>query len=225
MIEGSVDTRGMSPPACHLGLLDTRSAKPFEYKLINSKLQVDRKWLFSRTKTLPVLSGSSPIERSRNHYRWYFLTDRDAPFEKSSTDNQKAHRIITQVIVTGTRVLGRAFAEAYKQAAASQYAQQSAKSGSSTANTSASSGLTLDEACKILNVRPPQGGKTDLDMVIERFKTQFDRNDPTNGGSFYLQSKILRARQRIELEVREAQEAAEREAELKEGWKPKLFKD
>lgn len=40
-----------------------------------------------------------------------------------------------------------------------------------------------------------------------------------------MQSKVLRARERIELEVREAKEAAEREAELKEGWKPKVWKD
>ena len=53
----------------------------------------------------------------------------------------------------------------------------------------------------------------------------FDRNDPNKGGSLYLQSKILRARERIEMEVREAEEAREREAELKGGWKPKLYKD
>lgn len=64
-----------------------------------------------------------------------------------------------------------------------------------------------------------------MDKVIERFKTLYDKNDPTKGGSFYLQSKILRARERIELEVREAEEAAEREAELKAGWKPKVWKD
>ncbi|KAL9635501.1 MAG: hypothetical protein Q9164_003420 [Protoblastenia rupestris] len=138
-----------------------------------------------------------------------------------------AHRIITQVIITGTRVLGRAFAEAYKQAAASQqYAKQAGSSNSpGMANNLASSGLTLDEACKILNVRPPQGGKTDMESVMSRFKRLFDQNNPDKGGSFYLQSKILRARERIEMEVREAAEAAEREAEVKNGWKPKVWKD
>lgn len=124
--------------------------------------------------------------------------------------------------------MGRAFAEAYRQAAASSQHSRAAganSGSSSTANNFASSGLTLDEACKILNVKPPQGGKTDMNNVMERFKTMFDRNDPNKGGSFYLQSKILRARERIELEVREAAEAMEREAELKEGWKPKVWKD
>ncbi|KAL8692330.1 MAG: hypothetical protein Q9218_002623 [Villophora microphyllina] len=140
-----------------------------------------------------------------------------------------AHRIITTAVIVGARVLGRAFTEAYKQASASsKYARaavDSSGSSSSTANSFASSGLTLDEACKILNVRSPQGGKADMEDVMERFKRLFDTNDPTKGGSFYLQSKILRARERIELEMKQTQEAAERQAEAKEGWNPKVFKD
>src|SRR5438876_7546016 len=104
----------------------------------------------------------------------------------------QAHRIITQVVVTGSRVLGRAFAEAYRQAAAShKYAQSATKNGSSTAATYASSGLTLEEACKILNIKPPRGGEANSEEVMERFKRLFDANDPNKGGSFYLQSKIL----------------------------------
>ena len=129
-------------------------------------------------------------------------------------------------MVTGTRVLSRAFAEAWKQASASsQYAKAQAKNNPGAANTFASHGLTLEEACKILNVKPPQNGKANMEDVTERFKRLFDVNDPQKGGSFYLQSKILRARERIESEVRQAEEKANREAELKEGWKPKVFKD
>ncbi|KAL8926960.1 MAG: hypothetical protein Q9172_001553 [Xanthocarpia lactea] len=137
-----------------------------------------------------------------------------------------AHRNITQAVVVGARVFGRAVAEAYRQAsAASKYAQSAAGGSSASSHTFASSGLTLDEACKILNVKPPQGGEANMEEIIGRFKRLFDVNDPTKGGSFYLQSKILRARERIELEVREAAEAAEREAEVKKGWRPKLYKD
>ena len=64
-----------------------------------------------------------------------------------------------------------------------------------------------------------------MEDVMERFKKLFDVNDPKKGGSFYLQSKILRARERIEAEIRIAEEKAGREEELKEGWKPKVFKD
>ncbi|KAL4997213.1 Pam16-domain-containing protein [Aspergillus recurvatus] len=132
-----------------------------------------------------------------------------------------AHRIVTQVVVTGARVFGRAFAEAYKQASAASKYQQ--KTGKSTGGSS--SGITLDEACKILNVKPPQSGETNLENVMERFKKLFDLNDPQKGGSFYLQSKILRARERIEAEVRQAERKAAQEKELKEGWKPKVYKD
>lgn len=129
-------------------------------------------------------------------------------------------------MVTGARVLGRAVTEAWKQAQASaNYARAQAKNNPGAANTFASHGLTLEEACKILNVKPPQAGKSNLEDVTERFKRLFDVNDPKKGGSFYLQSKILRARERIESEVRQAEEKAAREGELKEGWKPKVFKD
>ncbi|KAK8136455.1 mitochondrial import inner membrane translocase subunit tim16 [Apiospora sp. TS-2023a] len=126
-----------------------------------------------------------------------------------------AHRLITQVVIVGSRVLGRAFSEAFKQAqASSQYARQQAKlNPNGTGPTSMGTGMTLDEACKILN------------DVMDRFKRLFDANDPQKGGSFYLQSKVLRARERIESEVRPAMEKAAQEAEVKEGFKPKVYKD
>jgi import inner membrane translocase subunit TIM16 len=129
-------------------------------------------------------------------------------------------------VITGTRVLGRAFTEAYKQAAASSnYQKAQARASGGTGAAYGHAGLTLEEACKILNVKPPQGAKTDMEDVTSRFKKLFDVNDPKKGGSFYLQSKVLRARERIESEVRKAEEVASREEELKEGWKPKVFKD
>ena len=129
-------------------------------------------------------------------------------------------------MITGSRVLGRAVSEAWKQAnATSQYAKANGKSNPGVANSIASNGLTLEEACKILNVKPPMDGKVDMELVMERFKKLFDVNDPQKGGSFYLQSKILRARERIQNEVRQAEEKAATEGELKEGWKPKVFKD
>jgi mitochondrial import inner membrane translocase subunit TIM16 len=74
-------------------------------------------------------------------------------------------------------------------------------------------------------VKPPQGGKADMEQVMERFKRLFDANEPKKGGSFYLQSKILRARERIEAEAGPKIEKAAQEAEAKEGWNPKVYKD
>jgi mitochondrial import inner membrane translocase subunit TIM16 len=51
----------------------------------------------------------------------------------------------------------------------------------------------------------------------------FDANDPKNGGSFYLQSKILRARERIELEVRTHGDIEHLKKEQREGWNPKVY--
>jgi import inner membrane translocase subunit TIM16 len=64
-----------------------------------------------------------------------------------------------------------------------------------------------------------------MEKVMERFKRLFDANEPKNGGSFYLQSKILRARERIEAEAGPTIEKAAQEAETKEGWSPKVYKD
>ena len=143
-----------------------------------------------------------------------------------TTTLSQAHRIL-QVISIGARVLGRSFAEAYKQASASsQYARAQAKAGVTTGGRAGgAAGMTLEEAVKILNVKPPQGGKADMEEVMDRFKRLFDANDPQKGGSFYLQSKVLRARERIESEVRPMMEKEAQEAEIKEGWKPKVYKD
>ena len=105
-----------------------------------------------------------------------------------------------------------------------KFAAANQANGTGSASLSGS-GLTLEEACKILNVSPPKAGEANLAQVHERFKRLFDMNDPKKGGSFYLQSKVLRARERIELEVRERQALAEREEEIRTGWKPKLYRE
>lgn len=83
----------------------------------------------------------------------------------------------------------------------------------------------MDEACKILHVGPGKMGNIEMEVVTERFKRLFDLNDPKKGGSFYLQSKVLRARERIERELNGHKQMAEREKELREGFKPKFTKD
>lgn len=139
----------------------------------------------------------------------------------------QAHRFVVTAFLTGSRILGRSFMAAYKQAqAASQYQRAQAKAGgSASGRASLSSGMTLDEACKILNVKPPAGGQAPVEEVMERYKRLFDANEPQNGGSFYLQSKIVRAKERFERELGPMREKAEQEAEVKDGWKPKVYKD
>ncbi|WYZ35752.1 hypothetical protein EsH8_X_000399 [Colletotrichum jinshuiense] len=140
-----------------------------------------------------------------------------------------AYRLITQVVFVGTRIVGRSFAAAYKQAqASSEYARAQAKNGGAAAGSGSgnlSSGMTLDEACKILDVEAPKDGASNAGDVMERFKRLFDANDPKKGGSFYLQSKVLRARERLEKEIGPMVEKEEVEADTKEGFRPKIYKD
>ncbi|KAF2745505.1 mitochondrial import inner membrane translocase subunit tim16 [Sporormia fimetaria CBS 119925] len=134
-----------------------------------------------------------------------------------------AHRIITQVVFTGARIFGRAVSETWKHASASQkYAAATQKAGGVGF---ASNQITMEEACKILNVGPSKMGQIDEKFVTERFKRLFDLNEPSKGGSFYLQSKILRARERIEREVQGYKRMAEREQELSQGFNPKIPKE
>ncbi|GMG55790.1 unnamed protein product [Ambrosiozyma monospora] len=129
-----------------------------------------------------------------------------------------AHRLLVQVVFTGAKVFGRAFTEAYKQAAAATTAQQATSSNSKKSASAASArdtGITLDESCKILNVELP--GLT-LEKAQKSYDYLFDINSKEKGGSFYVQSKVYRAMERIQNELEYLQEfQKERDAEAKAG--------
>lgn len=59
-------------------------------------------------------------------------------------------------------------------------------------------GMTIEEAQQILNVN-----KLESDEIEKNFKHLFDVNDKQRGGSFYLQSKVFRAKERIDQELKE----------------------
>ncbi|KAG0657692.1 mitochondrial import inner membrane translocase subunit TIM16 [Maudiozyma exigua] len=122
-----------------------------------------------------------------------------------------AHRAFVQVIITGAQVFGRAFGEAYRQAA-SQSAKQGATEAARGRGRSAKEeygGITLDESCKILNIEPSNAKDyLNLDKVNKRFDYLFNINDKDKGGSFYLQSKIYRAAERLKWEIKEREKEA-----------------
>ncbi|KAJ1504204.1 mitochondrial import inner membrane translocase subunit TIM16 [Coelomomyces lativittatus] len=110
-----------------------------------------------------------------------------------------APKIITKIILISARIFGRAFVDAYKEAAINAASQQ-ARQGSSQGTKdpiSQSSGMTLEEACMILNVTKAATPK----QILERYTHLFQQNDVKNGGSFYLQSKIYRAKERLDLSM------------------------
>jgi import inner membrane translocase subunit TIM16 len=109
-------------------------------------------------------------------------------------------KYLVQIIILGTQVVGRAFAKALKQEyAASQEAARRAGGGQRGANsaaTNAVTGITLEEALQILNV-----DKLDPEKVENNFQHLFKANEKSQGGSFYIQSKVFRAKERIDKEL------------------------
>lgn len=108
-------------------------------------------------------------------------------------------KFIAQIIITGTQIVAKAFSRAVKQEfEASQEAARRLGNAKSRSERAANTklGLSLDEAKQILNIK-------DLDKkeINEHFEKLFKANDKSNGGSFYIQSKVLRAKERLELEL------------------------
>ncbi|CCK68614.1 import motor complex subunit PAM16 KNAG_0B01710 [Huiozyma naganishii CBS 8797] len=130
-----------------------------------------------------------------------------------------AHRAIVQVIITGAQVFGKAFAEAYRQASA-QSVKQGANEVSRRRGRSAKEeygGITLDESCKILNFDTAKPEEfLDPERINKKFEYLFGVNDKEKGGSFYLQSKIYRAAERLKWELRQ-QEAEAKAKETPQG--------
>lgn len=109
-------------------------------------------------------------------------------------------KFIAQIIVLGGQVIGRAFAKAVRQEIrASQEAAQrlgqvpNAKDHADNAKM----GLTVEEAKQILNV-----DNLEPEEIKKKYEALFTANDQDKGGSFYLQSKVVRAKERLEHELR-----------------------
>lgn len=109
-------------------------------------------------------------------------------------------KFIAQIIVLGTQVIGRAFAKAVKQeiAASQEAARRLGNSGRAQEHADNTKlGLTLDEAKQILNV-----DKLDPEEINKKYEFLFSANDKSKGGSFYIQSKVVRAKERIDHELK-----------------------
>ena len=61
-------------------------------------------------------------------------------------------------------------------------------------------GLSLDEAKQILNLEDASTSSLDKERLTKNFEHLFNVNDKAKGGSFYLQSKVVRAKERIDQE-------------------------
>ncbi|XP_047256874.1 mitochondrial import inner membrane translocase subunit PAM16 like 1 isoform X2 [Capsicum annuum] len=102
-----------------------------------------------------------------------------------------AARILANLIVMGTTILARSFVQAYRQALANaskngvaQEAVQNIKRASKT--------MTEAEARQILGVTE----NSSWEEIVQRYDNLFERN--AKNGSFYLQSKVHRAKECLE---------------------------
>lgn len=102
--------------------------------------------------------------------------------------------MLVQVIITGTQVFGKAFAEAYRQASSA-----SVRAGASATARQKTGGITFDEACKILDV--DGGSLPTAEKLQSKYNHLFEVNSKDKGGSFYLQSKVYRSMERIKYEL------------------------
>ena len=116
-------------------------------------------------------------------------------------------RVLANIIVQGTAVFGKAFMQAYANAA-SQAGKQAAEGAQAVIKRGQ---MTREEAIEILGTTADLLKETP-DQVQEQYERFFHANDPANGGSFYLQSKIFRAKEFLDEEERVAYEAAQKTA-------------
>lgn len=111
-------------------------------------------------------------------------------------------KYLIQIIVMGTQVVGKAFARALRQEiAASQEAARRAGGGRQGAQHAAANtrtGISLDEALRILNAERPD----QMELIEKNYKYLMEANDRSKGGSFYLLSKVVRAKERIDEEIK-----------------------
>ncbi|XP_050058706.1 mitochondrial import inner membrane translocase subunit Tim16 [Aphis gossypii] len=109
-------------------------------------------------------------------------------------------KYIVQIIIIGSQIVGKALTKALKQEyAASQESARRAgggRAGAAHAAANAKAGITLEEAKQILNVKDMT-----QDEIQKRYEYLFRINDKSQGGSFYLQSKIYRAKERLDKEI------------------------
>lgn len=96
------------------------------------------------------------------------------------------------MILEGGKFIGEQAMAAYKRTATGGAA--------AAVKPSVSFKMKSDEAMKILNVDKSALNKK---VVLEQYDKFYKANDPANGGSFYLRSKIYRAREALERQLSE----------------------
>eukprot|EP00557_Chaetoceros_sp_GSL56_P012591 CAMPEP_0176477456 /NCGR_PEP_ID=MMETSP0200_2-20121128/633_1 /TAXON_ID=947934 /ORGANISM="Chaetoceros sp., Strain GSL56" /LENGTH=124 /DNA_ID=CAMNT_0017873269 /DNA_START=439 /DNA_END=813 /DNA_ORIENTATION=+ len=112
-------------------------------------------------------------------------------------------KVIAQAVVMGISILARAIPAAYGAAL------QNAKKGGIDAAKASSEGILgrkkmrLDEALMVLNL---EKDKVTAEAVQKQYERFFTANSVEKGGSFYLQSKVYRAKEQLDEFIKEQQQ-------------------
>ncbi|KAL2514594.1 Protein Transporter [Forsythia ovata] len=109
----------------------------------------------------------------------------------SFSSNDMAARILANLIVMGSGIMARALVQAYRQALAN--ASKTGVAQEAVQNIRKSSQITEAEARQILGVTEHSSWKE----VLQRYDNLFEQN--AKNGSFYLQSKVHRAKECLEI--------------------------
>lgn len=114
---------------------------------------------------------------------------------------------LIQMILTGGQIVGKAFSQAVRQEirlsqeAAKRNAERSGGSGTASAAESLRLGMSIEEAKEILNVTDSDIFGADREKLYKNYEHLFSVNEKANGGNLYLQSKVVRAKERIDQEI------------------------
>ncbi|XP_068159491.1 mitochondrial import inner membrane translocase subunit tim16-B [Drosophila tropicalis] len=110
---------------------------------------------------------------------------------------------LARILLYATQSVGRAFVKAVRQEIeASEEAARYLRAVNGpyiNPNDLPIKGMTLCEAQQILNV----SNMEDRDQIENNYKHLFNVNCKLTGGSFYLQSKVFRAKERLDQEFKQ----------------------
>lgn len=128
-------------------------------------------------------------------------------------------KTIVQLVISMAQVVGRGFARALKQeyAASQEAAARRTGAGTSSRKTARHAaadtftGMTVQEAKQILNIQDD----TDAETLQKTYDHLFEVNDKSKGGSLYLQSKVVRAKERIDMELKDNSKDTQSETDTK----------
>lgn len=118
-------------------------------------------------------------------------------------DFAMASRVIAQILIMGGTFVARTLIQAYQQALVNS-ARAGGAGGAGAAARSIRGRLTSEQAADILGVKKSAG----LKEIYSKYDRLFTANDPSKGGSLYLQAKIHNAMAQLEKEAVARGEAA-----------------